>query len=363
MKLSIGENIKFYRKSKDITQEGLAEMLGVSCQSVSRWELGTCYPDMELLPVIAEIFDISIDKLLGVDNLIEKKKVSEYLERFQDAISVGKIDECIAIAREGVSEYPNNFALLNKLMYALFVSGDETGNIPNWEENMKNYDKEIISLGERIIKYCPDQDIRLEATSRLAFQHCEMGRREIGRKIYETLPSQELCRENQIWWGLENNEKLDFLHKKIKQDYDSLKEYMWVLARTGFISAKESVEIFKKIFELDNLICDGQAKYKSWGIIGSKYEVAKLYARLDDTENAYKYLTEAAKAAKNFVNRPATQSFTSLLLGTVTINKSDYETADTRPLTEIMLNDWLPCKEFDNMRESKEFNEIIRILE
>ena len=40
MRLTIGENIKVIRKSKDITQEQLAEMLGVSCQSVSRWESG-----------------------------------------------------------------------------------------------------------------------------------------------------------------------------------------------------------------------------------------------------------------------------------------------------------------------------------
>lgn len=43
MKLSIGENIKSLRKSKDITQEQLAEMLGVSCQSVSRWESGVSH--------------------------------------------------------------------------------------------------------------------------------------------------------------------------------------------------------------------------------------------------------------------------------------------------------------------------------
>lgn len=40
MKLNIGENIRGLRKQKDITQEQLAEMLGVSCQSVSRWESG-----------------------------------------------------------------------------------------------------------------------------------------------------------------------------------------------------------------------------------------------------------------------------------------------------------------------------------
>lgn len=100
MKLRIGENIKFLRKAADITQETLAEMLGVSCQSVSRWELGACYPDMELLPAIAEIFRCSADSLLGIDDSTEKAKVDQYLQRFQAAVSKGKIDECITIARE-----------------------------------------------------------------------------------------------------------------------------------------------------------------------------------------------------------------------------------------------------------------------
>ena len=54
MKLHIGNSIKYLRKEKDITQEELADILGVSYQSVSRWETGACYPDMELLPVISD---------------------------------------------------------------------------------------------------------------------------------------------------------------------------------------------------------------------------------------------------------------------------------------------------------------------
>ena len=225
MKLRIGENIKFLRKAADITQETLAEMLGVSCQSVSRWELGACYPDMELLPAIAEIFRCSADSLLGIDDSTEKAKVDQYLQRFQAAVSKGKIDECITIAREGTAEFPNNYALLNKLMYALFISGDDDGNIPDWKENMEKYDREIIALGERIRNYCPDQEIRLEATARLAFQHMEMGRRDLGRSIYETLPPKQYCRENQIWWGLEEAEKLPFIRSQIRADYESLTEF------------------------------------------------------------------------------------------------------------------------------------------
>ena len=202
MKLDIGDNIKRMRKERDITQEELAELLGVSCQSVSRWENSLCYPDIELLPTIAAFFGISTDKLMGVDETAEKEAVNRYLNDFQKAISKGEIDKCISIAREGVAEYPNNYVLLDKLMYALFVSGDEDGNIPDWKKNMEKYDAEITALGERIMKYCSDTEIRLEATARLAFQHCEMGRTALGRSVYETLPSIMQCRETAIWWAL-----------------------------------------------------------------------------------------------------------------------------------------------------------------
>ena len=116
MRLKIGETIKYLRKEKNITQEELADCLGISYQSVSRWETGVCYPDLELLPVMSDFFGVTVDKLLGVDENVEQEKVAQYLLRFQEAISQGKVYDCIAIAREGVAEYPNNFALLNKLM-------------------------------------------------------------------------------------------------------------------------------------------------------------------------------------------------------------------------------------------------------
>ena len=169
MKLNVGKTIKSLRKEREITQEELAEVLSVSCQSVSRWENDSCYPDIEMIPTIAAFFGVSVDKLMGIDEQAEKAAVDRYLHAFQEAISVGDMDDCIRIARAGVAEFPNNYALLNKLMYALFVAGDDTGNIPDWKENREKYDAEIVALGERMMKYCPDTNIRYEATARLAF--------------------------------------------------------------------------------------------------------------------------------------------------------------------------------------------------
>lgn len=363
MKLSIGENIKLFRKAKDITQEQLAEMLNVSSQSVSRWELGICYPDMELLPMLAEIFEITVDKLLGVDNIAEKKKVDEYLNRFQVAINQGKIDECISIAREGVAEYPNNYALLNKLMYALFVSGDDTGNISNWKENMENYDAEITSLGERIMKYCPDQNIRLEAISRLAFNHCEQGRKEIGKQIYEMLPPMILCRENQMWWSLEEDEKTSFLQKQIKKSYDMLYDFISLLATCGKLSPTNSLSVINKAEELTNLITDEkQYNIDSWGNSRIHYDKAKLYSKIGCKKSVYEQLELAARKAIDFDNRPETEEYNSLLLGNVTEKRIDFETADTRPLTKIMRDKWLSDNAFDSIRNTPEFEKIISML-
>ncbi len=362
MKLKIGENIKALRKARDITQEELAEMLGVSCQSVSRWESGICYPDMELLPTVAKIFSTSVDTLLGIDDITEKENVDKYLERFQLAISRGEINECIAIAREGVREYPNSYVLLDKLMYALFVSTDDTGNIPDWEENKAKYDAEITALGERIMKYCPDQTIRLAATARLAFNHCEQGRKEIGRQIYETLPSMVDCREKHIWWALAKEEKLPFLQKAIMESYESLNSFIWLLADADVVNTETELIAITKLFELEKLILDGNRPNNNWGSAWLDFDIAKRYALLGDLDNAYKHLHIAVENAKAFDNRPDEQKYSAVLVGEITEKKTDFETADTRSLCEIMRDKWLIHDEFDAIRDSAEFKAIVEML-
>ena len=59
----IGESITKLRKKHGMTQEQLAQTIGVSAQSVSKWENGTNMPDIMLLPVIADIFGVSVDNL------------------------------------------------------------------------------------------------------------------------------------------------------------------------------------------------------------------------------------------------------------------------------------------------------------
>ena len=63
--MNLGKKIATMRKEKHLTQEALANALGVSNQAVSKWEQALCCPDIELLPKIADLFEITLDELFG----------------------------------------------------------------------------------------------------------------------------------------------------------------------------------------------------------------------------------------------------------------------------------------------------------
>lgn len=81
MNCKIGEKIRKLRQGQKMTQENLADRLGVSFQSVSRWENGITYPDIELLPSIARLFSVSVDYLLGDDDKEKIKRIKRRLRR------------------------------------------------------------------------------------------------------------------------------------------------------------------------------------------------------------------------------------------------------------------------------------------
>ncbi|MBO4913655.1 MAG: helix-turn-helix transcriptional regulator [Oscillospiraceae bacterium] len=362
MKLMIGENMKRLRRERDLTQEELANVLGVSCQSVSRWENGSCYPDVELLPSIAAFFGVSTDKLMGVGEAEEQRFVERSEASFREALSRGKVYECIRIAREGVREYPNNYHLLNDLMYALFIAGDEDGNIPEWHENMERFDDEITRLGERIVKYCPEQALRLEATELLAFNHLEMGRKREARAVYETLPGIGSCREmSNMWRCFEGEDQLDFLRGIIRGGWQVMSYGMYSLARTRLLPDEELLKVYEKMFALDYLVWDGKRMNScSWD--DDYCHMAAVFARMGRTDEAFAALENAARCARAFDGRPEETTYESVLCGRRTERRTDIQMSDDRSFREIMRDKWMKEPDFDAIRDDARFLAIEKTL-
>ncbi len=172
MKLNLGNNIKKYRKEKDLTQETLAELLGVSPQAVSRWENNTTYPDMELIPTLAHLFEISTDELFHY-NLYEIEErvsaiVDEYSKYFDNDLAKAE-----KILREGLEQYPGNDTLLNCLI----------GTIPVPERS-----EEVISLCKQLAETSRYDDVKYDACRIMAEAYCSIENYELARKAIEKIP-------------------------------------------------------------------------------------------------------------------------------------------------------------------------------
>ena len=91
--MSIGTTIKKLRRERNITQEQLAELLGVSINAVSQWECDKTAPDISHLPVLANVFEVSADVLLEIDIAKSKKRseIKEFALRYAELHSQGKL--------------------------------------------------------------------------------------------------------------------------------------------------------------------------------------------------------------------------------------------------------------------------------
>lgn len=98
MTCKIGEKIRALRLQNQLTQEQLADRLGVSYQSVSRWENGVTYPDIEFLPAIASYFSVTTDYLLGQDDAEKRKRIRKQIQSISK-MGEGDKDAIIDIIR------------------------------------------------------------------------------------------------------------------------------------------------------------------------------------------------------------------------------------------------------------------------
>ncbi len=118
MKLSIGERIRDCRKNINLTQEQLAERLCVSFQTVSRWENGNSYPDIEILPQLSQLFDVTMDYLFGNEGKQREKRADEEFEKAIEILDVENPDK--KKAYEAIHNLRIDFPEHNRLAH-LFI--------------------------------------------------------------------------------------------------------------------------------------------------------------------------------------------------------------------------------------------------
>ena len=123
----LSRNLKQLRIEKGWTQEELAARVGVTGQAVSKWERGECYPDITLLPGLANGFDVTVDELLGMAEI--KGKMWGVYARANALELDGKYHEAVAEYDEALKTFPADMGLMVTRARTLIMAGERVDNI------------------------------------------------------------------------------------------------------------------------------------------------------------------------------------------------------------------------------------------
>ena len=222
MEICLKDTLRALRQKKNITQEALAQHLGITSQSVGKWERGEGYPDITLLPAIAAYFDVTIDDLLDVGAARKEEKFKAYQAEADSFAHEGRVEEKIAVWERAYTEFPNDSRIMKNLMGAIH----SRCIYPTPDADAKR----IYALGEKILENSTGQKLREGAIYTLCQVHSGRGEKEEALKYAEMGGSLHTTRDDLCSDVLEGEEGIK-----------ACQEYLMQLIQTAGFTAIEII--------------------------------------------------------------------------------------------------------------------------
>ena len=165
--MKISQIVKEKRKHLGLTQENIAEYLGVSTPAVSKWENGTTYPDITLLPGLARLLKTDLNTLMSFNEEMSEVEINNVVTKVQSIIQENGFEQGFQFALEQVRAFPT----CENLIYSLGVFLQPYLELQPIDQQNK-YREELAKLYFRI-RNSENIEIRKEAISYLFYLYCE----------------------------------------------------------------------------------------------------------------------------------------------------------------------------------------------
>ena len=351
--MNLGLNIKKLRLAKGMTQEELAEYTGVSSRAVSRWENGITYPDISLFPILANLFEVTVDELLDVDVYKKEQDVKSILEENQKYKHTGEVEKSIELLKNALSKYPNNFEIMKQLKNALLMyycakDGDR-GYLLD----------EIIELCEKILNKCNDKKIRESAIRDLVFVYPRVGQKEKARELAEEQPSMYMCKEHLLENVFEGKE----LDELLKENIISLTERFHgiILSMSVKKEPQIKIDLMNKYIELMNLVFEEKNMgFYHERMFRSYLTNARNYAKINKIDESIESLLDCINHAIKLETSTITK-YDQLLLEGLIDDTSKIQTNSTLTNKEF-INSYVYRNDMSLVRENTRFKEVEDLL-
>ena len=212
--MNIGKKIKELRKQRGITQEQLAESVGVSFQAVSKWENNIALPDITLAPILANYFGVSMDELFDFSLSKIEAEVESIAEEARNYIESDP-EQGRKIIENSLKKYPENDVLLNSLLYVM---------------NYSEKPDETIAVANKIIEKTTRNDLKYDAFRFLAYAYKAKGEFDNAKTAIEQIPEIYFNKLTEMAYLLSGKEKIEAAQKQKLVSFENLIQMMWKTA-------------------------------------------------------------------------------------------------------------------------------------
>ena len=274
MNIKIGEKIKQLRQRDGRKQEDISNALGVSPQAISRWEANGGYPDMELIPAIANYFNISIDELFGYSK-DRQEKLKSILEKAEKAINEqDDMTECVEMLRAAAEEFPSEPQVLIKLGYALSLHGWKKYGAKSYPTNDSDYAyedteynsgnvywQEEVRIFEKVLAMDISPEDRDTITMMMVLVYAKMGYNAKAKALASKQNSIIMCRETLMPKATEAEERDKYQGEAIISLLTELKNVLCnsVCTKISLFTKAEGIKLFVDLAHLyESIFSDGR---------------------------------------------------------------------------------------------------------
>lgn len=353
MEINLKEKLRTLRQRKNVTQEALANHLGITPQSVGKWERGEGFPDITLLPKIAFYFDVTVDELLCVDRLKIEETINEYQNQSRIYQQTGENEKLLELWEKAYDKFPNDLTVMENLMQA--INRDAVYPCP------KDKADRIIELGEKILERSTDSFQRENTIALLCYTYCGIDEEKalhyanISGTIYvgrETLATHVLSGEEGV---------------KACQSYIATCVFHAAMTASMMTSKKqftptEVIEAYTFAIDILKLLySDGNVGFYAHELSYYYMQIARQYVKLQNKEKVLIALKECCKHAvteANLKDMDYTAPMVNRLKHRVSNTSKNYKGNDCNLRLKALEEDI-----FDTVRDTEEFKNLVSQME
>ena len=363
MIIKIGAAIRKLRTENNITQDALATAIGVTPQAISRWESEGGYPDIELLPALADFFAVSTDELLGYKLSEREQELADIKKEMERLAEVACVEDQVAYARRSYARYPNDYEIRYNLAVSLYLVWEETQDEVLF--------KEIEALLKSVEDECNDENIRYDAINTLILLYGKGKQYDKATAWANRLAPMKYCREVALSNGIGDGKTKFYIQDEI----DKLTEALGFAIQNLVLNEdlpndpstwESKIEMLRVSNQLFFMIYGDDLMYHHSRLSFNHRMISTYQISLGKTEEALdslKKMCDHAVAYDISYQKDRGRNFTSFLVDTQIYpekNKDFKELSEHTQCYYRLSN--LQHKRYDGIRADKRFVDIINTL-